>query len=197
MKKVLLCLGILMAISANATTSSVRSENALILRDALKDQKITAQIRQKEAGLKSLNKLLGFKSLNVQSCQQKCEAVCDDGSSGGNGSTSCWDKCTAEGYGSSTCSTRCGTSTSGGSQSCWDKCQAEGYGSSTCSTRCGTDTSGGSASCWDKCTAEGYGSSTCSTRCGTDTSGGSSACWEKCTAEGYGSSTCSSRCGTN
>lgn len=55
----------------------------------------------------------------------------------GAGSAACWKACTQEGYSSSTCAGRCGTSTSDGSSACWKACTEEGYSSSTCADRCG------------------------------------------------------------
>jgi hypothetical protein len=95
----------------------------------------------------------------------------------------------------SSCLAQCGGGT--GSSACWDACEKEGYSSSTCASRCGTTTSAGSAACWNACGKEGYSSSTCASRCGIATSGGSAACWTACTHEGYSSATCKDRCGTN
>lgn len=107
MKRALLCLAMFFSVCATASSGVQVNENALLLRDALKDQKLMQQERQREKALKSLNTILKFQSVTLQTCQEKCEAVCNNGGGGGAGSSSCWQKCTNEGYGSSTCSTRC------------------------------------------------------------------------------------------
>lgn len=198
MKACLLILSMLLfQVSAHANANELE----LVKRDAVNDFQIQKNQNLKDARhlkqLKMFSKVFAARP-SGQSCEQKCEDLCrgGDGDTGG-GSGSCWAQCTKEGYGSSTCASRCGVSTGAGSEACWEKCGSEGYSSSTCSSRCGISTGDGSAACWARCGTEGYGSSTCASRCGTDTSDGAAACWNQCTKEGYGSSTCSSRCGTN
>jgi len=170
-----------------------KKELVLFQREAIREAKLrTLSIQLERAGLVKMG-LFGAK---VREDRESCFEACADSCRGGSGSMACWNKCTSEGYGSSTCVSRCGVDTSAGSSACWSKCTQEGYGSGTCSERCGIGSEGGSEACWDKCTTEGYGSSTCSGRCGITTPGGSRACWDKCTTEGYSSSTCAGRCGT-
>jgi len=176
------------------------NESELILRDAKGDQKLTKVYRVQDEKLaeqkKALSFLLGMEK-EEGNCQELCENACNGEGGQGSGSSACWDRCSAEGYSSSTCAERCGISTAAGSKACWSKCGNEGYSSSTCAQRCGVTTSAGSKQCWTKCGNEGYSSSTCADRCGTTTAGGSAACWDRCTQEGYSSSTCAQRCGTN
>jgi hypothetical protein len=203
LKKLVMIGFLLFASGLNAKSVN---ETDLIARDAIHDAKLTKAQLIKEKGIKKVfrqkqatfNSLFGFKTDSFGSCEDQY-AACRNGedNNSGSGSQSCWDRCTQEGYGSSTCAGRCGVNTGSGSESCWNKCSAEGYGSSTCAGRCGIDTGSGSETCWDKCSSEGYGSSTCAGRCGVDTGSGSQSCWNKCSSEGYGSSTCAERCGTN
>ena len=83
-----------------------------------------------------------------------------------------------------------------GTSSCWDKCSSEGWSSSYCDSLCGSDSSTGQESCWDKCSSEGWSSSYCNNLCGSSTDGGQEGCWEKCSAEGWSSSYCKNLCGT-
>jgi len=152
---------LLFTIMCAFTLSAAAGDIELAKKFAVNDLKLQKKYSAQDRKLQSIYNVTRLINRTID------RQHCDDDDTGA-GSASCWDKCSAEGWSSSTCSDRCGTSTGGGSASCWDKCSAEGWGSSTCSDRCGTSTGGGSAACWDKCTAEGWGSSTCSDRCGTN-----------------------------
>ncbi len=198
-----LLLGILAVGTLEAALT--KHEEKIALRSFKNDQLLRKKFRAAdEQLLQRTSALQVFLNLHGNartdgSCQDQCEALCDDNDGGGNssGSEACWQACSNEGWSSSTCADRCGVSTSGGSQACWGKCSEEGWSSSTCADRCGTSTSGGSGACWNKCSDEGWSSSTCADRCGVSTSGGSEACWQHCTSEGWSSSTCVDRCGAN
>lgn len=146
-------------VSGHVFASGITSGDIeLAKRQAVQELLITQKIHDQEAALKSgAMALLGKVELMHR------DPNCDDSH---GGSSPCWDMCVKEGYGSSTCSSRCGVSTNEGAGACWKVCGGEGYGSSTCSSRCGTNTRVGRAACWDMCGKEGYGSSTCSSRCG-------------------------------
>ena len=186
------------------------AEQTLVVRDQAADLQLTNTYRLKDellkarkAAAKNEQETTAFDNFlrsgapadRTQDDHDQCVARCTESCNTNTGGEACWTACTNEGYSSSTCASRCGTSTSGGSQACWSRCTTEGYTSSTCASRCGTSTSGGSEGCWNSCSREGYTSSTCSSRCGVTTGGGSRACWDRCSTEGYTSSTCASRCG--